>query len=252
MSLPERSFLPPLQAGQIEYEFGIPIAGQILPQDLWVKTAIRRLPEVRPCDWDSQFGRAAPLCLDIGCGNGRFTLASAVDRPGWNHVAIDTLPAVIRYATRRANQRGLSHTRFAAIDGWRLLHDYSADQTWDEIHIYHPQPYADPRKASRRMLNPEFLYLLHRKLRSQGRIFVQTDRKAYWDYMQATLSKVFDWTPIDHDWPDDPKYRSRREILALKQGLCIFRGIACRRSDWSDQTLTSCIADLPEPRFKVH
>jgi tRNA (guanine-N7-)-methyltransferase len=191
------------------------------------------------------------MCLDIGCGNGRFTLASAIERPDWNHVAIDALPAVIRYATRRANQRGLANSRFIAIDGWRLLHDHCNDHTWDEIHIYHPQPYADPRKASRRMLTPDFVLLLHRKLREHGTVFVQTDRKAYWEYIKATMGAVFEWESLDGDWLDGPSLRSRREILAIKQGLPIFRGLARRRSDWTDESLQSCIGQLPQPRFRV-
>ncbi len=252
MKRPDRMAAPTLLPGQTEYEFGIPIPGLIVPAESWAKTAIRRLPESGPIDWSTVFGRSAHLCLDIGCGNGRFTLASAVERPEWNHVAIDSLPAVIRYATRRANQRGLSHTRFIAIDGWRLLHDYSSDQSWDEIHIYHPQPYADPRKASLRMLNPEFLLLMHQKLRDGGKIFVQTDRKAYWDYIQSTMPKIFDWQRVDGHWIDGPQFRSRREILAMKQGLKIFRGAALRRSDWNDEELATCISELPQPRFKVH
>lgn len=247
----DRSSAPTLQPGQIEYEFGIPIPGTILPTESWVKTAIRSLPETGPIDWVTVFGRSARLCLDIGCGNGRFTLASACDRPDWNHVAIDSLPAVIRYATRRANQRGYSHTRFLAVDGWRLLHDFSSDRAWDEIHIYHPQPYADPRKASRRMLNPEFLLLMHQKLRPEGKVFLQTDRRAYWEYMQSTMSLVFDWHPMTNGWGDGPQYRSRREILALKQGLPIYRGIAHRRNDWTDESLAQCIEQLPQPQFKV-
>jgi tRNA (guanine-N7-)-methyltransferase len=242
---------PALAPGQVEYEFGIPIPGVILPKESWAHTAIKRLPEAGPIDWAAVFGRDAPLCLDIGCGNGRFTLASGVSRPDWNHVAIDSLPTVIRYATRRANQRGLANSRFLAVDGWRLLHDFSSDQSWSEIHVYHPQPYADPRMESRRMLTPDFLYLIHRRLRDRGRLFVQTDRAAYWNYMSTVLEQVFEWEPISSEWPDEPEFRSRREIQARKQGLKIYRGIATRRSDWSDSQLLETIAQLPQPRFKV-
>jgi hypothetical protein len=66
------------------------------------------------------------------------------------------------------------------------------------------------------------------------------------------MSKVFDWQRVDGHWIDGPQFRSRREILAMKQGLTIFRGSAQRRSDWNDEELATCIAELPQPRFKVH
>src|SRR5271155_5098946 len=95
----------------IEREFGVPIAGEILDPAQWTQTALKRLPESGPLDVPALFGRTAPLVLDIGCGNGRFLIGSAVWRPELDHLGIDILPVVIRYATRRANQRGLVNLR---------------------------------------------------------------------------------------------------------------------------------------------
>ncbi len=92
--------------GNIESEFGVPFAGTILPTEQWAKTALKRLPDTGTIDFVELFGRDAPRVLDIGCGNGRFMLSSAVRRPEMDHIGIDSLPMVIRYATRRANVRG--------------------------------------------------------------------------------------------------------------------------------------------------
>lgn len=240
-----------LSPGDVEYEFGIPIPGQILPRESWTQTALRRFPEPGALDWTELFGRQAPLCLDIGCGNGRFSLASALLRPDWNHVAIDPLPAVIRYGTRRGNQRGIPNLRFGAIDGWRILQDHSHDDLWSEIHIYHPQPYADPKKASRRMLTPDFVLLMHNRLQHGGTVYLQTDRKAYWDYMCQVMPSLFSWTQVSDDWPTAPEFRSRREILARKQGLPIFRGVAQKQATFSAEEQQARVSQLPQPRFSV-
>jgi tRNA (guanine-N7-)-methyltransferase len=134
--------------GPIEYEHGVPIPGQIRPQSEWAKTALKRLPEAGPLDWPAIFGRTAPLVLDLGCGNGRFTLMSALARPDFDHVAVDLLPVVIRYATRRANQRGLHNVRFAVKDAQTFMRQYVAPSSIAEIHVDHPQLYHDPRKAA--------------------------------------------------------------------------------------------------------
>ena len=96
--------------GDLEFELGIPIPGRILPPERWTRTALKKVPE-GPIDWAGLFGRTAPVILDIGCGNGRFLLHSAVARPACDHLGVDALPVVIRYATRRANQRGLANAR---------------------------------------------------------------------------------------------------------------------------------------------
>src|SRR5260370_29429332 len=108
----------------IEREFGVPIAGEILEPERWTQTALKKLPDNGLFDWQSIFGRRAPVVLDLGCGNGRFLLGSAVWRPDHDHLGIDVLPVVIRYATRRANQRGLSNIRFAVKDARGLLDRY--------------------------------------------------------------------------------------------------------------------------------
>src|SRR5262249_10568725 len=97
---------------QIEREFGVPIAGEVLEPSQWTQTALKKLP-AEGLEWAKLFGREAPVVLDLGCGNGRFLIGSAVWRPDHDHLGLDILPMVIRYATRRANQRGLKNIRFA-------------------------------------------------------------------------------------------------------------------------------------------
>src|SRR5947208_9062859 len=75
-----RCYMPEKKRRHIEREFGVPIAGEILDPSLWTQTALKKLPPGR-LDWQALFGRQAPVVLDLGCGNGRFLLGSAVWRP---------------------------------------------------------------------------------------------------------------------------------------------------------------------------
>lgn len=234
----------------IEYELGVPIPGRILPPDRWARTAVKRLPESGPLDWPTIFGRSAPVVLDLGCGNGRSTLLSATGRPDHDHFAIDILPVVIRYATRRANQRGLHNVRFAVKDAETFLERYAPSSSVAEIHLYHPQPYHDPRRSHRRVLTPHFLSDVHRVLAPGGRFFVQTDNPDYWSYMTRVLPEFFEWREHPGPWPDAPEGRTRREILARGRGLRIFRGEARRRDDLTSDAIADLVARLPLPRFR--
>jgi SAM-dependent methyltransferase len=106
---------------KIEKEFGIAIPGEILEAARWSKTALKELPAAGPLDPFTIFGRSAPLVIDIGCGNGRFLLGSAYTRAGTDHIGFDVLPVVIRYATRRGNQRGFTNLRFGVADGLKVV-----------------------------------------------------------------------------------------------------------------------------------
>lgn len=237
--------------GDVEYEFGVPIPGRILPPEQWVKTAIKRLPPPGPINWSEVFGRDAPLVLDIGCGNGRFTLASALRRPELNHVGLDILPVVIRYATRRANQRGLANVRFLVCGGHEFLELYISPHSVSEIHVYHPQPYKDQEKQHRRLLTPAFLALTFRSLQPDGLFVLQTDNPAYWRYVRPLLDHFFDFHDQKGPWPDMPEGRTRREIYARLKGLPIFRGYGSPRRDVTDEQALTLAKTLPPPVFSA-
>jgi tRNA (guanine-N7-)-methyltransferase len=236
------------ESPQIEKEFGVPIPGEILPPERWAKTALKKIPD-GILDMAALFGRSAPLVLDLGCGNGRFSISSAIERPEYDHLAVDILPVVIRYATRRGNQRGLSNIRFAVIGGRELLDDRIAPASVTEIHCYHPQPFYDRRQVGRRLITPEFLSLVHRALIPQGLFVIQTDNPGYWKYIRKVVPVFFDFEELPGYWPNAPRGRTRREIVALRQGLPVFRGMGRARQNLSETDALAMAGSLPPPTF---
>jgi tRNA (guanine-N7-)-methyltransferase len=234
---------------RIEREFGVPFPGEILPPEKWTRTALKRLPAEGPLVWRELFGRDAPVVLDLGCGNGRYTISSAVWRPDHDHLGLDILPVVIRYATRRANQRGLSNIRFAVGDSADFLARLVRPQSVAEVHVYHPQPYYDPAHVGRRLVTPRFLALVHQALVPGGQFFIQTDNPGYWRYMQEVIPCFFDFQPRQATWPDAPKGRTRREIIALRRGLPVFRGQGAARPGLDAAAALRLAEDLPPPVF---
>jgi len=234
---------------QIEREFGVPIAGEILDPTRWTQTALKHLPDEGPLDWERLYGRKAPIVVDLGCGNGRFLIGSAVWRPQFDHLGIDVLPLVLRYATRRANQRGLANLRWAACDGLTLVRKYLGPASVRELHCYHPQPFHDPRAAQRRLLTPTFLALAHGSLEPDGSFFVQTDNPGYWRYLREVVPAFFAFEEQERTWPDAPKGRTRREIIALRRGLPVFRGWGRKRADLGTEEALARAAALPLPLF---
>jgi tRNA (guanine-N7-)-methyltransferase len=234
---------------RIEREFGVPIAGQILEPPLWTRTALKHLPTETLLPWEQVFGRRAPVVLDLGCGNGRFLISSAVWRPDLDHLGLDILAVVIRYATRRANQRGLTNIRFAVGHAATLLQQNVACGRVREIHCYHPQPYYDPGQVHRRLITPEFLALVQRALEPGGSFFIQTDNPGYWRYIRAMVPLFFDFHDQEKPWPDAPKGRTRREIIALRRGLPVFRGWGNVREGLSEAAALELARSLPPPTF---
>ena len=56
---------------QIEREFGVPIAGEILDPAQWTQVAaLKKLPETGPLDLAAIFGRTAPVVVDSAPNDG--------------------------------------------------------------------------------------------------------------------------------------------------------------------------------------
>jgi tRNA (guanine-N7-)-methyltransferase len=233
----------------VEKEFGVPIPGEILDPAKWTQTSLKKMPAEGRLKWAELFGRTAPVVLDLGCGNGRYLLGSALSRPTHDHFGIDTLPVVIRYARRRGNQRGIANLKFAVGGATELLEDYIEPGSVAEIHCYHPQPYYDPELVHKRLIKPSFLALVHRSLQPGGLFVFQTDNPGYWRYLQAVAPMFFEFTEHQGHWPDAPKGRTRREIIAKRKGLPVFRGYGHARIGLGHDEALKLAEQLPPPVF---
>ncbi len=235
-----------------ESDFGVPFPGAVLPRERWTDALLRLPRDGAPFDWAGAFGRAAPRVLDLGCGNGRYLIGSALARRGHDHLGVDLVPQAIRHAARRAGERGLANARFAQGDAIRFALERLAPDSVDEVHVYHPQPYYDPEKRASRMLTPELCGALHRAIRRGGRVVLQTDNAYYWKHILTTVPVLFDWRPRDGPWPDAPDGRTRREILARSRGLKIFRGEGAPRKELAPSEVAAILARLPQPDFDAN
>jgi tRNA (guanine-N7-)-methyltransferase len=233
---------------QLEFEFGVPFPGVVLPRDRWTRTGLK--DDGKPFEWQRVFGRPAPRVLDLGCGNGRYLIGSALARPDRDHLGIDLVQPAVDYAAHRANKRGLTNVRFVTADAVRWLFERLSEDSIDEIHVYHPQPYYEQRDASKRMLTPEFLDRVWRVLRPGGLLVLQTDNKSYWHYMAQAVAKHFEAEVVPGPWPDAPEGRTRREILARKKGLVVWRMVARRRDVPGPGAIPLPEFDANRPRFR--
>ena len=242
-----------------ESRCGVPFPGRPLPRDRWSRTRTALGPRGKRFDWQAVFQRPAPppgsapaaRVVELGCGNGRFLIASALARPDVDHLGIELVPPAIKFASLRAGQRGLTNVKIAWGDASEFLLERCERGSLDEVHLYHPQPYYDPSKKARRQMSPAILLAIHRALKPGGLFVFQTDNPAFSRYARVVVPHLFTWRELDGPWPDAPRGRTLREIVALSQGLSIVRAEG-RRLDLTDAEAAARAALLPEPTFDAN
>lgn len=231
-----------------DVEFGVPFPGKPVPHDQRTSTGYRDTG--RPFDWEAVFGRRAPRVVDLGCGNGRYLIGSALARPGHDHLGIDLVQVAIDHAAHRANARGLTNVRFVTGDENPWMRERLLPDSIDEIHVYHPQPYYEVEDVSKRQLTPEFFERAWTLLRRGGLLVLQTDNKSYWTYLLRAAAKHFDPKVLPGPWPDAPRGRTRREILARSKGLAVWRLEARRREEPRPGEIPRPDFDANRPSFR--
>jgi len=141
-----------------------------------------------PLDWTGLFGREAATDVEIGSGKGRFLLSLAASHPERNLLAVERAGHYHRLCCERAAKRGLSNIRLLRTTAEDLLYRLLAPSSIDTLFILFPDPWPKKRHHKRRIVQPAFVDLVARKLKTGGRFRLATDWQNYAEQMLEVAS----------------------------------------------------------------
>jgi tRNA (guanine-N7-)-methyltransferase len=142
----------------------------------------------RPMDLDAIFGRRAPRCLEIGFGTGELIGALAQADPGTDYLGIEVHRAGVGRLLLKARDEHLTNLRIVCHDAVEVLERSLADDSFDSILIFFPDPWHKKRHHKRRLIDAPFVETLTGKLRPGGILRLATDWQAYAEQMLAVCS----------------------------------------------------------------
>jgi tRNA (guanine-N7-)-methyltransferase len=137
----------------------------------------------RPLDLDALFGRRAPRCLEIGFGAGEVIGALAKAHPETDHIGIEVHRAGVGRLLMHAREEALQNLRIICHDAVEVLASSIADDSFDSILIFFPDPWHKKRHHKRRLIDPAFMDTLAAKLKGGGVLRLATDWQAYAEQM---------------------------------------------------------------------
>ena len=137
------------------------------------------LPAAAPLDVESTFGRAAPLFMEIGFGNGETLVELAAAQPEHEFIGVEVHPPGIGHLLLEVARRDLTNVRVYANDAVEVLERCIPDASLSGLFVFFPDPWHKKRHHKRRLINSRFAALAARKLRPAGVFHAATDWEDY-------------------------------------------------------------------------
>ncbi len=124
---------------------------------------------------DEIFGRRAPRVLDIGSGMGDTIATLTEQHPENDYLALEVHLPGVGALIRHAAEKELRNLRILRADAKDVVGARLPLDSLDEVWIFFPDPWVKQRQRKRRLVNPEFVQALARRLKPNARLFLATD-----------------------------------------------------------------------------
>ena len=140
-----------------------------------------------------------PLHLDIGCAAGEFLFELALVNASWNYLGIEIREKLVKNAKLKVREREIKNLYFLFGNAHNILNDVQSKliiKNVKSISFNFPDPWFKKRHYKRRVIQPEFINILSNSLQKGSLIFIKTDVKDLFHYMDCTISSNFNFKTI--------------------------------------------------------
>lgn len=185
-----------------------------VPRDV-AETSVH--PDAR-LDPAAEFGRSAPLVVEIGTGQGHAILHAASEHPETDFLGVEVYHGGLARTMLEADKAGLSNIRLIEANAPEVMQTLLPEGSADEVRIFFPDPWHKKRHNKRRMISPGFGAIVGRVLRDGGLLRLATD----WEDYALQMREVMDAEPeferaFDGEW--DARFAGRPMTAFERKGL---------------------------------
>lgn len=156
-------------------------------------------PALRKGSWRTLFPGRETLALEIGCGKGKFTAATALREPEQALVALERVPEALVMAVEKAVALSLANVRYVLGDAGDLAEDFAPGEL-DRIYVNFCDPWPKKKHARRRLVHRDFLAVYSSLLKSGGEVIFKTDNAPLFDFaLEEAEAAGFRVTGVSRD-----------------------------------------------------
>lgn len=139
-------------------------------------------------DAEAEFGREAPLVVEIGSGLGEAIVAAAEADPARNYLAVEVYKPGLANTLLRIAQRGLTNVRVVQANAPEVLGSMLPAGSAAELWVFFPDPWHKTKHHKRRLVRDSFAQLAARALAPGGLWRLATDWSGYAQQMREVIA----------------------------------------------------------------
>ena len=155
--------------------------------ELWTTFGIDY--DERLLDFETIFGRAAPVVLEIGFGNGETLVEQAAANPGMDFIGIEVHEPGVGHCLLKAAEAGVENLRVSMHDAIEVLQSQVSQESLARVNLYFPDPWPKKRHHKRRIVQDAFLELVAERLVDGGTLNIATDWANYAEHIDEVLAR---------------------------------------------------------------
>src|SRR5918993_4742935 len=175
-------------------------------------------------DLGCEFGRQAPLIVEIGPGTGESLVPMARARPECNILAFEVYqPAIARLLGSLVTEQ-VPNVRIVAADAVPGLTHLLPERSIDELWTFFPDPWPKSRHHKRRLIQPAFADLVASRLKYRARWRLATDCSGYAESIRGVLDD-HPGLVAEHEYDGAPRWASRPPTRFEQRGVLAGRSV---------------------------
>ena len=178
-----------------------------------------------PIDFQTLFGRDAPLTLEIGFGDGTALTQMAEHMSTCDFVGIEVHRPGIGRLLHAIEEKGLSNLRVLEGDAVEILRRHIPDASLDRVLLLFPDPWPKKRHHKRRIVQTGFVKLLAHKLKAGALLHMVTDCKDYAERIVLVVEASNTFEPLPTDAHRLAILHTRPSTKFERRGLQLGHGI---------------------------
>ena len=195
-------------------------------KELWPQHGINLPPGL--INLPLEFKNTAPVTLEIGFGNGENIISMAKNDRQGNYLGIEVHEPGVGHCLLGIEEHDLSNVRVMRDDAVAVLRQHIEDAALSRINLFFPDPWHKKRHHKRRIVQPDFIRLLARKLRPGGTFHVATDWPNYAEHIELIMNDI-DLFESAHNVPGD-RIETRFDLRGQRIGHDNWEHAWCTRS----------------------